>query len=152
MTALEAIATHPLSTREGLRDAGTPVDESVLRQAIRRGLVEVHVTGVTVIGEEERFTLTRAGLLAFGRDPDDAALLVELEQLERRERQISDLRWQLHQRLSKLRDAVTETREREVSAERQALHHRIDKLRGELGAGGYDVADPGPDTKPETIE
>ncbi len=71
---LEVIASHPLSTRQELRDAGTPVDESALRQAIRRGLVDVHVIAATVVGEEEAFTLTRAGLLASGRDPDDVGL------------------------------------------------------------------------------
>jgi hypothetical protein len=144
LATLEAISAHPLSTRQGLRDAGTPVDESALRQAIHRGLVEVHVTGVSVLGEEERFTLTRTGLFVFGRNPDDAALLAELDQLERKERQVSDLRLQLHERLSHFRDAAAEGREVEVSAERKALHERIDALRTELGAAGYDVADPGP--------
>jgi hypothetical protein len=144
LNVLEAIAEHPLSTRQGLRDAGTPIDESALRQAIRRGLVEIHVTAVTATGEEERFTLTRAGLLASGRDPAAALLLAELDQLERQEREISLLRKQLHARLDVSPDSAMEPREREISAERQELHRRIDALRTELGAAGYDVADPGP--------
>jgi hypothetical protein len=144
LNVLEAIAEHPLSTRQALRDAGTPIDESALRQAIRRGLVEVHVTAVTAIGEEERFTLTRAGLLASGRDPAAASLLAELDQLERQERELSLFRKQLHARLDVSPDSALEAREREVSAERQELHRRIDELRRELGAAGYDVADPGP--------
>jgi hypothetical protein len=142
--ALEAIAEHPLCTRQGLRDAGAAIDESALREAIRRGLVEIHVTAVTAIGEEERFTLTRAGLLASGRDPDAASLLAELDRLEREEREISLHRKQLHARLDVSPDSALEGREREVSAERQELHRRIDELRRELGAAGYDVADPGP--------
>ena len=144
LNVLEAIAEHPLSTRQGLRDAGTPIDESALREAIRRGLVEIHVTAVTAIGEEERFTLTRAGLLASGRDPDAASLLAELDQLERQERDISLLRKQLHARLAVSPDSTMEAREREISAERQILHRRVDDLRRQLGAAGYDVADPGP--------
>jgi hypothetical protein len=141
---LDAIAEHPLCTREGLRDAGTPVAESALRQAIGRGLVEIHVTAVTAIGEEERFTLTRAGLLASGRDPGAASLLAELDQLERREREISAVRRRLHERLEISPDAVLEARELQVSAERQELHRRVDALREELGAVGYDVPEPGP--------
>jgi hypothetical protein len=144
LKALEAIAEHPLSTRQGLREAGVPIDESVLREAIRRGLVEIHVTAVTAIGEEERFTLTRAGLLASGRDPAAALLLAELDQLERQEREISRVRRQLHARLDIAPDSTLEAREREISAERQELHRRVDGLRRELGAAGYDVADPGP--------
>jgi hypothetical protein len=144
LKVLEAIAEHPLLTRQGLRDVGTRVDESALRQAIRRGLVEIHVTAVTATGDEERFTLTRAGLLASGRDPDGALLLAELDQLERQEREISALRRQLHDRLASSSDSLIEAREREVSAERQELHRRVDGLRGELGAAGYEVADPGP--------
>jgi hypothetical protein len=144
LKVLEAIAEHPLSTRQGLREAGAPIDESALRQAIRRGLVEIHVTAVTAIGEEERFTLTRAGLLASGRDPAAALLLAELDQLERQEREISLFRRQLHARLDVSPDSAIEAREREVSAERQEVHRRIDELRRELGAAGYDVADPGP--------
>jgi hypothetical protein len=144
LQVLEAIAEHPLSTRQGLRDAGASVEESALRQAIGRGLVEIHVTAVTAIGEEERFTLTRAGLLASGRDPDGALLLAELDRLERQEREISALRQQLHKRLASSPDAELEAREREVSAERQELQRRVDELRTELGAAGYAVADPGP--------
>lgn len=144
LKVLDAIAEHPLLTRQGLRDVGTRVDESALRQAIRRGLVEIHVTAVTATGEEERFTLTRAGLLASGRDPDGALLLAELDQLERQERAISAFRRQLHHRLASSPDAAVEAREQEVSAERQELHRRVDGLRGELGAAGYEVADPGP--------
>ena len=112
LNVLEAIAEHPLSTRQGLRDAGTPIDESALREAIRRGLVEIHVTAVTAIGEEERFTLTRAGLLASGRDPDAASLLAELDQLERQERDISLFGKRLHARLAVSPDSTMEARER----------------------------------------
>jgi hypothetical protein len=141
---LEAIALHPLSTRRQLREAGTPLEESDLRQAIRRGLVDVHVTAVTVVGEEEAFTLTRAGLLAAGRDPDEVSLLAELEQLERREREVSELRRRLHQQLARSSDAASRAREQELSEERRELHRRIDQLRGHLRAGGFDVAEPGP--------
>jgi hypothetical protein len=144
LDVLEAVAAYPLSTRQALRDVGVAVDEGALRRAIGRGLVEVHTTAVTLVGEEERFTLTRAGLFASGRNPDDAALLAELEQLERRERALSDRRRAMHARLSTLPNAEPDPGEREVSAERKALHHRIDSLRAELGAAGWDVAAPGP--------
>jgi hypothetical protein len=70
LALLDAIAAHPLSTREELRAAGVVVDEATLRQAIGRGFVEVHLGSETMVGREESFSLTRFGLVTSGRDPD----------------------------------------------------------------------------------
>ena len=59
-------------------------------------------------------------------------MLVELEQLEAREREISAMRRKLHDRLDAFPNEVTAKREKEVSKERRSLHRRIDILRGEL--------------------
>jgi hypothetical protein len=64
--------------------------------------------------------------------PDFDALLVELEHLERRERELSDFRRLLHARLNSFPNELTARREREVSAERIELHRRIDELRAIL--------------------
>ena len=64
--------------------------------------------------------------------PDFDALLVELEQLERREREASDYRRLLHARLNSFPNELTARKEREVSAERIELHRRIDELRAVL--------------------
>jgi hypothetical protein len=63
---------------------------------------------------------------------DPSSLLVELEHLERREREVSALRRKLHDRLDSFPNEVTQAREREVSAERRDLHFRIDQLRAML--------------------
>jgi hypothetical protein len=59
-------------------------------------------------------------------------MLVELEQLEVREREVSAMRRKLHDRLDAFPNEVTAKREKEVSKERRSLHRRIDILRGEL--------------------
>jgi hypothetical protein len=59
-------------------------------------------------------------------------MLVELEQLEVREREVSAMRRKLHDRLDSFPNEVTAKREKEVSKERRSLHRRIDILRGEL--------------------
>lgn len=64
---------------------------------------------------------------------DINAMIVELEQLEYQEREVSALRRQLHNRLDSFPNEVTERRERDVSAKRRLLHRRIDSLRAELG-------------------
>ncbi len=63
---------------------------------------------------------------------DSSSLLVELEHLVRREREVSALRRKLHDRLDSFPNEVAQTREREVSAERRDLHLRIDQLRASL--------------------
>jgi hypothetical protein len=65
-------------------------------------------------------------------DPDPSSLLVELEHLERREREVSALRRKLHDRLDSFPNEVTLASEREVSAERRRLHQRIDEVRASL--------------------
>ena len=63
---------------------------------------------------------------------DPSTLLVELEHLERREREVSAIRRKLHDRLDSFPNDVTQAHEREVSAERRDLHLRIDRLRATL--------------------
>jgi len=60
------------------------------------------------------------------------AMLVELEQLELREREVSAVRRKLHNRLDTFPNEITAKREQEVSKERRRLHRRIDVLRAEL--------------------
>jgi hypothetical protein len=62
-------------------------------------------------------------------------MLVELEQLERREREVSKLRRQLHMNLDAFPNEVMAQREKQVSQERRRLHRRIDILRSELRVG-----------------
>jgi len=64
--------------------------------------------------------------------PDFDAMLAELAELERRERQVSDERRMLHLRLDKFPNEVAVKRERDLSAERRELHRRIDELRATL--------------------
>ncbi len=63
-------------------------------------------------------------------DFDD--LLVQLEQLERREREVSLLRQKLHDRLNAFPNEVAVRQEAQVSAERRELHRQIDLLRNQL--------------------
>ena len=63
---------------------------------------------------------------------DPSTLLVELEHLERREREVSAIRRKLHDRLDSFPNDVTQAHEREVSAERRDIHLRIDQLRATL--------------------
>lgn len=63
---------------------------------------------------------------------DFNAMLLELEQLERREKEVSALRKKLHDRLDSFPNDVTAAHERQVSDQRRQLHRRIDALRAEL--------------------
>ena len=63
---------------------------------------------------------------------DLKGMLVELEQLETREREVSALRHELHETLDSQPNELLARREREVSRERRHLHRRIDILRAEL--------------------
>ena len=63
---------------------------------------------------------------------DLKGMLVELEQLEVREREVSELRHQLHETLDSGPNDLLARREKEVSTERRHLHRRIDILRAEL--------------------
>ena len=67
---------------------------------------------------------------------DVSAMIVELEHLEHREREVSALRRRLHDRLDSFYNEVTGGREEQLSAERRELHARIDVLRAELRALG----------------
>ena len=67
---------------------------------------------------------------------DFNAMIVELEQLEEQEREVSAHRRRLHNRLDAFPNDVTAAREREVSAQRKTLHSRIDSLRSQLGLLG----------------
>ncbi len=67
---------------------------------------------------------------------DVNAMVVELEHLEHREREVSALRRRLHDRLDSFHNEVTGAREQQLSAERRRLHARIDVLRAELRALG----------------
>ncbi len=68
------------------------------------------------------------------------ALLVELEELERRERDLSDLRGKLHERIDKgFPNDFTLRHERQVSDERREVQREIDALRGRLQALGVDL-------------
>jgi hypothetical protein len=63
---------------------------------------------------------------------DLKGMLVELEQLELREREVSALRHELHESLDSGPNDLVARQEREVSKERRRLHRRIDILRAEL--------------------
>jgi ppGpp synthetase/RelA/SpoT-type nucleotidyltranferase len=63
---------------------------------------------------------------------DLKGMLVELEQLELREREVSALRHELHETLDSRPNEFVARREKEVSKERRQLHRRIDILRTEL--------------------
>jgi hypothetical protein len=63
---------------------------------------------------------------------DLKGMLVELEQLELREREVSALRHELHETLDSGPNDLVARKEREVSNERRRLHRRIDILRAEL--------------------
>ncbi len=60
------------------------------------------------------------------------SLFAELEQMELREREVSDYRRRLHARLDAYPNELTEREERKVSAERRELHRHIDALRAHL--------------------
>jgi hypothetical protein len=64
---------------------------------------------------------------------DYDALMLELEELERHEKELSALRRRLHDRLDAFPNDLTRRQEQEVSTERRAIHRRIDELRAQLG-------------------
>lgn len=70
--------------------------------------------------------------MAVAKLPDMDALAIELQQLERREREISARRRKLHDRLCSFPNEFTQRQEREVSTERREIHARIDALRAQL--------------------
>ena len=70
------------------------------------------------------------------RSVDASAMLLDLEQFERREREVSALRKRLHDRLNSFPNEITSARERELSTERRQLHLRIDTIRAELRLPG----------------
>jgi predicted nucleic acid-binding Zn-ribbon protein len=70
--------------------------------------------------------------MAVSKLPDTDALLVELEELKRRERELSELRRKLHDRLDSFPNEVTKKQEQRLSEERRDLHKRIDVLRAQL--------------------
>jgi len=63
---------------------------------------------------------------------DLKGMLVELEQLELREQEVSAFRQELHESLDSAPNELVARREQEVSRERRQLHRRIDILRAEL--------------------
>jgi hypothetical protein len=65
--------------------------------------------------------------------PGYEALSLELVQLERRERELSEFRHKLHDRIDRgFPNEVTLRRERQISDERRAVHRRLDELRRDL--------------------
>lgn len=82
--------------------------------------------------------------MAVSESPDIDALVLELEQLEHREREISALRSKIFDRLASFPNEITKQKEREVSAERRALHRRIDELRARLSPLRRDPDEAGP--------
>ena len=82
--------------------------------------------------------------MTVSKTPDIDELLVELEQLEHREREISELRSKIFDRLASFPNEITQQKEREVSAERRAIHRRIDELRAQLAPFRRDPDDAGP--------
>jgi|KBSMisStandDraft_5_1062788.scaffolds.fasta_scaffold513456_2 chromosome segregation ATPase len=64
---------------------------------------------------------------------DTAALHLHLQELEKREREISRQRRMLHDRIDSFPNEALIAREKQVSAERKALHREIDELRVQLG-------------------
>ncbi len=63
-------------------------------------------------------------------------MTLELQHLERREKEVSALRKRLHDRLDSFPNEVTGARAQALSAERQQLHRRIDELRAQLRLHG----------------
>ena len=70
--------------------------------------------------------------MAVAKLPDLDELAIELEELLRREPEISAQRARLFDRLASFPNEFTLRQEREVSAERYAIHRRIDELRAQL--------------------
>jgi hypothetical protein len=80
--------------------------------------------------------------------PDLAALVDELAELELREREVSDYRRKLQERLDRYPNPGIVAQEREASVERRELHRRIDELRLRLRPHVPGIKPPGPD-RPE---
>jgi len=77
--------------------------------------------------------------------PDLDELAVELEALERKEREVSAFRRKLHERIDNgFPTEFTLRQERQVSNERRELHRRIDELRAYLRPFGLLVDDAPP--------
>lgn len=70
-----------------------------------------------------------------GRSDDEADLRKQLARLEEEERELSEQRAKLHDRLASFANPVAAERERELSARRRELHDEIDRLRSRLGDG-----------------
>jgi len=64
---------------------------------------------------------------------DEADLRKRLAELEAEERDLSQQRTKLHERLASFANPVTEQQERELSERRRQLHDEIDRLRTRLG-------------------
>jgi hypothetical protein len=65
--------------------------------------------------------------------PGVGELLLELQALERQERDLSAIRRRLHDRIDGgFGNEIAITRERQVSAERRELHRRIDAVGAQL--------------------
>ena len=64
---------------------------------------------------------------------DEADLRKRLEELQAEEREVSQLRARLHERLASFPNEVAAEQERELSARRRALHEEIDRIRASLG-------------------
>ncbi len=72
------------------------------------------------------------GEMAAAQNPALADLFAELEQLQRRESEVSTVRRRLHEHLDLFPNEVAEKLERQLSAERRGLHRRIDQLQAQL--------------------
>ena len=81
--------------------------------------------------------------------PDLAALLDELTALELREREVSDFRRKLQERLDRYPNEGIAAQERALSAERRELHRRIDDLRVRLRPHVPGIKPPGPERREE---
>ena len=64
---------------------------------------------------------------------DEAELRAKLVQLQDEERDVSEQRVKLHERIASFSNTVAEEQERELSAKRRELHAEIDRIRGLLG-------------------
>lgn len=66
-------------------------------------------------------------------DEEEDELRTRLAKLEAEEREVSELRVKLHERLASFSNEVVQDRERELSAKRRELHEEIDRIRARLG-------------------
>lgn len=63
---------------------------------------------------------------------DEAELRTKLAKLRDEEREVSEQRVKLHERLASFSNVVAEEQERELSVKRRELHAEIDRIRGLL--------------------